>query len=168
MLIFECRYKSLAPMYYRGAAAVIIVFDLTNRDSLAAVEYWIKELRVNGPPQAVLALVGNKLDLAMKDRQVEEEGKNYAASIDAIYAETSAKTGENIAQLFKEICCQIEKRNSYVDVSFANDLSADDRRPTNSWRFGIAKNDWMSKESGPKLQLRNNCDDEPRRKCCGS
>lgn len=52
------RYRSLAPMYYRGAAAAIIVFDLTDEESLDGAKAWVKELRVRGEGSVVIALVG--------------------------------------------------------------------------------------------------------------
>merc|ERR1712046_47219 len=57
------RYHSLAPMYYRGAAAAIVVFDITSMDSFVRARDWVKELQRQGSPTLVLALVGNKADL---------------------------------------------------------------------------------------------------------
>lgn len=35
------RFRSMAPMYYRGANAAILVYDLTNQDSLADIKVWL-------------------------------------------------------------------------------------------------------------------------------
>jgi Ras-related protein Rab-5C len=51
------RYRSLAPMYYRGAAAAIIVYDITNPDSFAGAKSWVKELQRRGDTNVVIALV---------------------------------------------------------------------------------------------------------------
>jgi small GTP-binding protein len=51
------RYRSLAPMYYRGAAAAIVVYDITNQDSFAGAKSWVKELQRRGDPNVVIALV---------------------------------------------------------------------------------------------------------------
>lgn len=51
------RYRSLAPMYYRGAAAAIVVYDITNLDSFAGAKSWVKELQRRGDPNVVIALV---------------------------------------------------------------------------------------------------------------
>jgi small GTP-binding protein len=51
------RYRSLAPMYYRGAAAAIIVYDITNPDSFAGAKSWVKELQRRGDTSVVIALV---------------------------------------------------------------------------------------------------------------
>jgi small GTP-binding protein len=55
------RYHSLAPMYYRGAAAAVVVYDITNRQSFLRAKSWIKELQRQGNPSIVIALAGNKL-----------------------------------------------------------------------------------------------------------
>lgn len=51
------RYRSLAPMYYRGAAAAIVVYDITNPDSFIGAKSWVKELQRRGDPNVVIALV---------------------------------------------------------------------------------------------------------------
>ena len=51
------RYRSLAPMYYRGAAAAIVVYDISNPDSFAGAKSWVKELQRRGDPNVVIALV---------------------------------------------------------------------------------------------------------------
>jgi GTPase SAR1 family protein len=64
------RYRSLAPMYYRGAAAAVVVFDVTNRDTFEGAKSWVKELQRRGDPNVVIALAGNKAD--MRDRRKVE------------------------------------------------------------------------------------------------
>ena len=49
------RYHSLAPMYYRGAAAAIVVYDITNRDTFQRAKQWVKELQRQGNPNIVRA-----------------------------------------------------------------------------------------------------------------
>merc|ERR1712166_1489947 len=66
------RYHSLAPMYYRGAAAAVVVYDITNADSFQRAKSWVKELQRQGSPNIVIALAGNKYDLAQK-RKVDTE-----------------------------------------------------------------------------------------------
>lgn len=53
------RYRSLAPMYYRGAAAAIVVYDITNQDSFAGAKSWVKELQRRGDSNVVIALVSS-------------------------------------------------------------------------------------------------------------
>ena len=66
------RYHSLAPMYYRGAQAAIVVYDITSQDSFVRAKNWVKELQRQGNPDIVIALAGNKVDLE-EDRAISTE-----------------------------------------------------------------------------------------------
>lgn len=57
------RYAALAPLYYRGAAVAVVVYDITSPESFSKAQYWVKELQKHGSPDIVMALVGNKADL---------------------------------------------------------------------------------------------------------
>lgn len=115
------RYHSLAPMYYRGAAAAIVVYDITNRQSFVRAKSWVKELQRQGNPNIVIALAGNKLDLA-ESRQVEiEEAKSYADDNQIQFLETSAKSNHNVSEIFKNIAHTLPKnviapRNSGIVI----------------------------------------------------
>nr|XP_018682637.1 PREDICTED: ras-related protein RHN1 isoform X2 [Musa acuminata subsp. malaccensis] len=97
------RYRSLVPMYYHGAAAAIIVYDISNMDSYVRAKKWVRELQRQGNPYLILALVGNKIDLEAKRKVESEEGLQYAQENGLFFIETSAKTAENINELFYEI-----------------------------------------------------------------
>lgn len=97
------RYHSLAPMYYRGAQAAIVVYDITNQDTFGRAKNWVKELQRQASPNIVIALAGNKQDLANK-RMVEfEEAQTYAEENGLLFMETSAKTATNVNQIFMAI-----------------------------------------------------------------
>ena len=97
------KYKALAPMYYRGAAAAVVVYDITEETSFESVKRWIKELRQMGPQDIVFAIAGNKKDLTDQREVSTETGQNFADEIGAIFAECSALTAENIDEIFTEI-----------------------------------------------------------------
>jgi len=58
------RFASLAPMYYRNAQAALVVYDITKASSLQKAQHWVAELQRQASPGIVIALVGNKFDLA--------------------------------------------------------------------------------------------------------
>jgi len=97
------RYRSLAPMYYRGAAAAIVVYDITNKDSFNGAKSWVKELQRRGDPNAVIALAGNKADLQSKRKIDYQEAQQYAEENGIMHIETSAKNDTNVKSLFHEI-----------------------------------------------------------------
>jgi GTPase SAR1 family protein len=103
------RYHSLAPMYYRGAQAAIVVYDITNGDTFSRAKVWIKELQRQAAPNIVIALAGNKADLAAK-RQVEiVDAQTYAEENGLIFMETSAKTAVNVNDIFMAIAKKLPK-----------------------------------------------------------
>merc|ERR1712188_19571 len=103
------RYHSLAPMYYRGAAAAIVVYDITNRDTFQRAKQWVKELQRQGNPNIVIALAGNKSDLNSKRKVEPEEAESYANDNGIFFMETSAKTSTNVNELFVAIARKLPK-----------------------------------------------------------
>eukprot|EP00747_Dinoflagellata_sp_TGD_P169555 gnl/TRDRNA2_/TRDRNA2_198826_c0_seq1.p1 gnl/TRDRNA2_/TRDRNA2_198826_c0~~gnl/TRDRNA2_/TRDRNA2_198826_c0_seq1.p1 ORF type:complete len:231 (+),score=53.47 gnl/TRDRNA2_/TRDRNA2_198826_c0_seq1:77-694(+) len=102
------RYKSLAPMYYRGAAAAVIVYDITSKESFDAAKSWVVELQST---DTLIALAGNKTDLEA-NRQVETEtARAYAEDMGILFMETSAKSGQNVNELFQEIAVRLPKQS---------------------------------------------------------
>ncbi|KAJ1645634.1 Vacuolar protein sorting-associated protein 21 [Coemansia erecta] len=73
------RFHSLAPMYYRNAQAAVVVYDITRSSSLDRAKSWIKELQRQANPNIVIALVGNKLDLASDSNENSNSGSNSPA-----------------------------------------------------------------------------------------
>lgn len=103
------RYRSLAPMYYRGAAAAIVVYDITNPDSFTGAKSWVKELQRRGDPNVVIALAGNKADLESRRKVEFEEANSYAEENGILHLETSAKNANNVKALFVEIAKKLPK-----------------------------------------------------------
>jgi len=107
------RYHSLAPMYYRGAQAAIVVYDITSYDSFDRAKKWVKELQRQGNPNIVIALAGNKVDLASKRTVEIEESQAYAEENGILFMETSAKTAANVNELFVAIAKKLPKNQPH-------------------------------------------------------
>jgi len=97
------RYKSLAPMYYRNANCAVVVYDITQASSLEKARNWIRELQRQADPSIVIALCGNKADLATRRQVTQEEAQRYAEEEGLMWSETSAKSGEGVADIFTAI-----------------------------------------------------------------
>lgn len=109
------RYHAITTAYYRGSLGAIIVYDVTNKTSLDnATSIWLANLRkAMGCPIPTM-LLGNKIDLESKHRVKTEEGKERAVHEQLGFFETSALTGENVAEAFEIFIRQIydrEKKN---------------------------------------------------------
>ena len=102
------RFRSLAPMFYRDADFVILVYAIDNRSSFDAINHWYDSLRYDCPVFPKVYLVGNKIDL-QEQRVVEAaEGQKKAAENNSDFFEVSAKTGkEEINDLFTHIVSDV-------------------------------------------------------------
>ena len=99
-------YNSIGKLYYRNAAVAIVCFDLKNADSFNAIPYWIKEVK-KVTETAKIYICACKADLL---RNSEEKVNKYfganeinevAEQFNAKFIETSAKTGQNVKELFE-------------------------------------------------------------------
>ena len=57
------RFHTIAPMYYRKASGILLVYDITNKQSFERVKFWISEIESVGNPYCIIFLIGNKIDL---------------------------------------------------------------------------------------------------------
>lgn len=103
------RFRSLLPMYYRNAEVVIVCYDITDKNTFEKSKDWINEIKKNNT-DTILVLVGTKLDLADKKRQVPINPIDMDESDIILHFETSSKTGENIINMFDAIASEIEKK----------------------------------------------------------
>jgi small GTP-binding protein len=115
------RYRSLAPMYYRGAAAAVVVYDITSIESFNRAKTWVKELQSRGDTDIIIALAGNKFDLADQRKVSTAEAVAYAEENGIIHMETSAKENINVSKLFITIGTRLpinrEPRNDIIRLS---------------------------------------------------
>ena len=102
------KFRSLIPMYTREANIIILVYDITRKDSFLHIPSWINELSNVKIEDIIFALVGNKIDLNEQREVSINEGEKFAEENNFIFEEVSAKTGENFPELFyKKIFEQI-------------------------------------------------------------
>lgn len=139
------KYRALAPMYYRGSQACVVVYDVTSSASYKSVSMWIRELLSHAPSNAVLAIAANKCDLASKFTVPVRDAKMLADKYGAIFFETSAKNSMNVNQLFLAVGSKIK----------FNEL------PTNS-----RSEDKITLESTDEGQNTSQSTNEKRSKCC--
>ena len=102
------KFRSLIPMYTRDANIIILVYDITRKESFTHIPDWVKDLTNVKLDEVIFGLVGNKIDLEDQRQVTKEEGEKYAQDNNIIFQEVSAKTGDNFSDLFyKKIFEQI-------------------------------------------------------------
>jgi len=109
-------------MYYRGAQAALVVYDMTSADSFRRAKMWVRELRQVNGNEMVIGLAGNKVDIATGNkRQVESrEITEYADDNGLIFMETSAKRGDNVKEMFVSIAKQVALKQPVNPLNKSN------------------------------------------------
>ena len=94
------RFRTITKNYYRGANAVVIVYDVTDKQSFEMVSSWVNEINSQVEEGSITALVANKVDMNNLRVVSEGEGKQLAQSYGFPYFEASAKSGEGVEEVF--------------------------------------------------------------------
>jgi small GTP-binding protein len=109
----EERYDSWKPVYWRSAAAVIVVYDVTSEDSFTAVHEWIG--RVDdclSDPDVVFMLVGNKRDLERERMVSSRRGHDFAKNCGIMFKETTATNLADVTDLFGQVGAKLLERSA--------------------------------------------------------
>ncbi|XP_069767907.1 ras-related protein Rab-34-like [Narcine bancroftii] len=113
------RFKCIASTYYRGAQAIIIVFDVNDVASLDHVKQWLKDaLKENDPSSVLLFLVGTKKDLSSPAQYnlIEKDAIKIAKEIKAEYWALSSLTGENVNEFFFRVASLTFESNVLTEL----------------------------------------------------
>lgn len=103
------RYRTITKSYYREAQAIIVVYAINDKSTFQSVRTWLSEIDKNVSTPIIKYLVGNKADLEY-DRCIDEEtGRSEAESFGVKFFETSAKTSQNIEELFTSIAKDLKE-----------------------------------------------------------
>ena len=101
------RYMALNKNLFQKVQGIILMYDLTNRDSFEHVQSWLNLIKKNVSNKTVM-LVANKLDLAEEKRIVtEEEGEDIGKKNDMLFFEGSGASGENVDKIFTKMAEEI-------------------------------------------------------------
>ncbi|KAJ3283256.1 hypothetical protein HDU79_009219, partial [Rhizoclosmatium sp. JEL0117] len=123
------RFRTLTSSYYRGAQGVIMVYDVTQRESFDHLTTWFNELDTySSNPLVVKMLVGNKVDKETGEatRQVtRKEGEAFAKRMGTLFIEASAKTRAGVKEAFLEVVRKI------IETPDLYQKPAGNRVPTN-------------------------------------
>ena len=101
------RFRALAPLYFRGADAAIIVYDIGQRLTFTELAIWVAEVRKHTENLKCLLICGNKSDNESRREVPKQDSELYAATIDATTFECSALTGDGVEKIFTQLCCSL-------------------------------------------------------------
>jgi len=137
------RYRSITNAYYRGAEAIMIVFDVTNKDSFTHIQDWMEEITKYTGKDVVIIVGANKSDL--NDKQIKkEEMEEFVKKKGIKIFECSAKTGEGVENAFKHMVETLIKKN---DKNLKENNSSS---KNNSKRLGNSNNENNNKNLSKK------------------
>ena len=153
------KYRALAKIFYKDAKAIILVYDITDQRSFDEVKSYCYEMvKSNGDQDAIIAIVANKNDLYDTAQVSEQDGKEFARSIGAIFQSTSAKSDTGITTLFDNI------GQKYFNPDF--DCTAADEKVQEEYKKKKQEEKQKKKEpKGVKLTSEPT-KTEKKKKCC--
>ena len=115
------RYRAITSAYYKGAKGVLIVYDITKKNTFENVDKWLNDFKMKSDDDAAIVIVGNKSDL-INEREVSIEEATLKAQVNHLaFFETSAKENENVHSAFMSLMNQVlknyKKNNSEDDFN---------------------------------------------------
>ena len=116
------RFHAITRNYFKNAHGIILIYDVTLIESFQNVKNWIKQIKEEVTDKVSIILVGNKIDMENQRVVSKEEGEKMAASYGLKFFECSAKTGENVEEIFKDIVTKTVENFSKVDEKEATKL----------------------------------------------
>ena len=108
------RYRTIAKNYYKGSHGILLLYDVTKTSSFENIREWIKDIREEVYEKAIIFLIGNKIDKKDQIKIKTEDAKKLAEEFNIPFFEASAKSGENVDEIFKALYKKISE--VYVDI----------------------------------------------------
>lgn len=109
------KFRAITKQYYRDAHGIILVYDLTQRETYDKLNDWIKMIKETVTEDPVIILVGNKLDTGDQRKVTTAEGQIMANRNELEYLEVSAKTGSNVFLIFEKLASELVNKQLQND-----------------------------------------------------
>ena len=105
------RYRTITTGLFKGAVGIILMYDITDKQTFNNVREWIKSIEEETSKKVILILVGNKVD--KKEREVlKAEGEQIAEEYNFPFFETSAQSGLNVNSVFETLAKLIVEKKA--------------------------------------------------------
>lgn len=122
------KFRSLIPMYIREAQIILMIYDITRKESFESMPKWFDDVSDVKTTDAVYALIGNKTDLESERKVSKEEGQKFAEEKNMIFAEVSAKSGDGFEDLFNEQLYSVVYKKFKLEFDRREILEGDDEQ----------------------------------------
>ena len=104
------RFRTIVSSYYRGVMGIVLVYDITSRESFNNIEYWMRNIEANADQNVNKILVGNKCDAEDKRVVSTVEGQQMANKLGIPFLETSAKNSLKVDDCFISLARDVIQR----------------------------------------------------------
>ena len=121
------RFKSISNNYIKKANGILLMYDITDKQSFNNIENWMQTIKDNAGNKMATVLIGTKCDLEEERAIPTEKGKNLAEKFEIHFFETSSKENINIEKAFYDIAEQIIEKNKGKKV-FNNNLDLKEKK----------------------------------------
>lgn len=112
------RFHTITKSYYRGADGVVLMYDITNKESFDHITDWFRDVERYGNPDAIKFIVGNKSDSGTSRRVPAPIAAKLAQSLGVRFFEISAKNDESVDEMFSSLARRIvQLRTRYIEPS---------------------------------------------------
>ena len=109
------KLRALSKLFFKNSKIVIFVYDITKRESFLGLNDWHQEVKDIIGDDTIKGVVGNKIDLFTKEEVKDEEGEEYANTINALFRTTSAKTEpKGFTEFLQELINEYDKKSKKV------------------------------------------------------
>jgi small GTP-binding protein len=103
------KYRTIAKNYYKGSHGILLLYDITKITSFENRREWIRDIKEEVSEKAIIFLIGNKIDLTDNRKISKEKGEELAEEYKIPFFEASAKSGENVDEVFKALYKKISE-----------------------------------------------------------
>jgi len=145
------KLRSVIPAYYRGARGIILLYDISNKDSFLNLDRWLEQIETHAAANAKVIIIGHKSDLESSRAITKDLGQNWAEKNGYLFSEASAKSNNNVKDAFYTLIADMFD-TTFESVMVANlpqisPTRIESARDKNSWKVCFVGDKSVGKSS---------------------